>query len=71
MTQALRRMERDGLVERLVIASSPVAVEYRVTRLGMSLKEPLAALNAWTLAHGEAVEAAREAFDAGTRVKAA
>ena len=71
LTQALRRLERNGMVERLVIASSPVAVEYRSTALGRSLKEPLGALHAWAVAHGLEVMAAREAFDAAGRPQAA
>jgi DNA-binding HxlR family transcriptional regulator len=64
LTQALRRLERNGLVAREVIASSPVAVEYRITPLGRSLREPLAALQDWTVQHGTAVVAARDAYDA-------
>ena len=71
LTQALRRLERNGMVERAVIASSPVAVEYRSTALGRSLKEPLAALHAWAVAHGEEVMAARAAFDGAARPQAA
>ena len=65
LTQALRRLERNGILEREVIASSPVAVEYRITPLGRSLQVPMQALMAWTMAHGAEVEAARQAFDGG------
>lgn len=63
LTQSLRRLERNGLVERRVIASSPVAVEYEITPLGRTLQAPYQALYAWTQAHCGQVEAARAVFD--------
>ncbi|MBP1853230.1 winged helix-turn-helix transcriptional regulator [Rhizobium halophytocola] len=64
LTQCLRRLERNGLLERRVIPVSPVAVEYEISPLGRSLQKPFAALYGWTLENMEAVETAREAFDA-------
>ncbi len=63
LIQCLRRLERNGLVERQVIASSPVAVEYRITPLGRTLQAPFKALYAWTLENIDRVEQARDAFD--------
>jgi DNA-binding HxlR family transcriptional regulator len=63
LTQCLRRLERNGLLDRRVIASSPVAVEYQITPLGRTLQTPFKALYAWTLANMETVEQARNAFD--------
>lgn len=63
LTQCLRRLERNGLVARRVIASSPVAVEYQITPLGRTLQGPFKALYAWTLENMETVEQARSAFD--------
>ncbi|MCB8876185.1 winged helix-turn-helix transcriptional regulator [Acidisoma silvae] len=64
LTQALRRLERNGLATRRVIATSPVAVEYAITPLGQTLREPFAALLAWTLAHGGALADAQAGYDA-------
>lgn len=44
LTEALRRLEHNGLVHRKVIPSSQVAVEYSITPLGRSLQEPFVAL---------------------------
>jgi len=63
LTEALRRLERNGLVNRRVIASSPVAVEYSITPLGRTLQEPFVALIAWAQEHGHALETARAAVE--------
>lgn len=63
LTQSLRRLERNGLVARRVVPASPVAVEYAVTPLGHTLKQPCGALYAWAEAHRAEVAAAQAAFD--------
>ena len=63
LTQALRRLERNGILERVVVSISPVAVEYRITPLGMTLKEPMMALYEWSIKWADEVEVARAAFD--------
>jgi DNA-binding HxlR family transcriptional regulator len=63
LTEALRRLERNGMVSRHVIPISPVAVEYSVTPLGRTLKEPFGALCTWALEHEHEVEQARQSFD--------
>lgn len=63
LTEALRRLERNGLVHRRVIPSSQVAVEYSITPLGSSLREPFVALIAWAKAHGGSIEDAQQAYD--------
>ncbi|MEI4486356.1 helix-turn-helix domain-containing protein [Frigidibacter sp. MR17.14] len=64
LTQTLRKLERNGLIERRVIASSPVAVEYAMSELGQTLLPPFRALYVWTKEMFPQVEAARAAFDA-------
>ena len=63
LTQCLRRLERNGLVERRVVPISPVAVEYEITPLGRTLQPPFRALYAWTMENLGEVEEARTAFD--------
>ncbi len=63
LTQCLRRLERNGLIARRVIPTSPVAVEYEMTQLGRSLQGPFKSLYFWTMENMGAVEAARLAFD--------
>lgn len=64
LTQCLRRLERNGLVSRRVIAGSPIGVEYAITPLGSSLKEPIRALHAWTLDHETEILTAQRSYDA-------
>lgn len=63
LTQVLRNLERDGLVEREVTPSVPVRVDYRLTPLGASLDETLRPLKAWAEAHMPEVTRNREAYD--------
>lgn len=63
LTEALRRLERNGLISRHVIPVSPVAVEYSLTTLGHSLQEPFAALYSWAVQHQTEIETAQVKFD--------
>lgn len=47
LTQQLREMETDGLVERKVFPVVPPRVEYSITEHGRSLEPILKSLNAW------------------------
>jgi DNA-binding HxlR family transcriptional regulator len=48
LTETLRGMVADGLVERRVLkADPPQHVEYALTPLGLTLREPLAAICSW------------------------
>lgn len=55
LTQTLRRLQGDGLVDRDVFPGPPPRVEYRLTVLGQTLQEPIAMLTEWARAHGGAV----------------
>jgi DNA-binding HxlR family transcriptional regulator len=57
-------VERDGLVVRTVYPAVPVRVEYALTPLGQTLREPLKALTEWSVQHVAEVLAAREEYDA-------
>ncbi|WP_202843382.1 winged helix-turn-helix transcriptional regulator [Luteimonas saliphila] len=64
LTLTLKAMERDGLVGRTVLPTTPPQVEYALTDLGRSLVVPLHGLYAWTLRHLADIEAARGRFAA-------
>ncbi|MGO2521478.1 MAG: winged helix-turn-helix transcriptional regulator, partial [Microbacterium sp.] len=63
LTTALRRLERNGMVARVVIDTRPIAVEYRISDLGQTLQDLVDSLLAWTSAHLGDVDLAREQFD--------
>lgn len=53
LTQTLRELERNGLVQRVDRASKPLFVEYSLTPLGASLSEVLVTVDRWVEAnHG-------------------
>lgn len=63
LTSTLRRLERNGVVERQIVASRPVAVRYRITPLGKTLRAPVDVLLAWASTHMPEIERARQSFD--------
>jgi DNA-binding HxlR family transcriptional regulator len=64
LTDTLRVLERDGIVERHVYAEVPPRVEYELTDLGRTLYTPLRALGSWAEEYIDDVLVAREAYDA-------
>jgi DNA-binding HxlR family transcriptional regulator len=63
LTDSLRSLERDGLVDRHVYAEVPARVEYSLTALGWSATELLIALADWADEHLTEVEEARSRYD--------
>ena len=63
LTQTLRDLERNGLVQRVVYPVIPPHVEYSLTPLGQTLIEPIRALRQWAEAHVQEMEQARIEHD--------
>jgi DNA-binding HxlR family transcriptional regulator len=63
LTRTLRGLERDGIVKRTILPSSPPQVEYALTSLGGSLSKPMLALGKWACEHIEEVNEAQRLFD--------
>lgn len=64
LTQTLRALERDGLIERSVVPTVPVTVSYELTELGESLVATVRGLKRWAEGHMDQVLANRAAYDA-------
>jgi DNA-binding HxlR family transcriptional regulator len=64
LTLTLRGMERDGLIKRTVTPTNPPRVDYELTALGHSLREPIEELGRWALAHQSEIKKAQARFDA-------
>ena len=67
LTETLRRLERNGLVERHVVTASPIAVVYSITPLGRTLQAPFLSLYDWALDHQGDLNEAQRRFDANGR----
>ncbi len=52
LSQRLRELERAGVLERTVVASSPPFAEYRLTPAGRALRPMVEALERWTALSG-------------------
>lgn len=62
--QTLRALERDGLVARTVLATRPIAIDYRLTDRGHDLLPLAQSLKRWAEANLAAIEADNDRFDA-------
>ena len=63
LTQALRKLERNGIIIRTVFPVVPPRVEYALSPLGRSLIGVLGTLSSWAESHFVQVVHAREKFD--------
>jgi|SRR5579872_3151282 DNA-binding HxlR family transcriptional regulator len=63
LSQTLKSLERDGLVERRAFATVPVTVEYSITPLGRTLGATLESLRLWAETHIADVLAAQKRYD--------
>jgi DNA-binding HxlR family transcriptional regulator len=59
LTQNLRMLEHNGLVERTVHATVPPRVEYTLTPAGVGLREVVDGMCAWTQRHLAHIEESR------------
>ena len=59
LSQTLRTLMQDGFVAREVAPTSPPAVSYALTPLGVGITEPLRALTDWIRDHADAIFDAR------------
>lgn len=63
LTQNLRMLERNGLVERKVYPTVPPRVEYTLTAPGQGLRATVDGMCGWTHRYLGHIEAARRRFD--------
>lgn len=61
LTETLRRLQFNGLVDRRAHPDAPSRVAYELTALGRTLLAPIDAFGAWAFEHGDEVMAAQEA----------
>jgi DNA-binding HxlR family transcriptional regulator len=63
LSATLRKLERDGLIERHVYARVPARVEYELSDAGEALLAALTPLLAWEAEHRIQLSRAREQYD--------
>ena len=63
LTRTLKMLERDGMIERTVHASTPPQVEYRLTPLGHSLSQTVRQLADWAAENRQNIEDNRLLYD--------
>jgi DNA-binding HxlR family transcriptional regulator len=63
LTLTLKKLERDGLVDRESFPEIPPRVEYRLTPLGATLIPPAVAFATWARENSEQILARRAEFD--------
>ena len=66
LSLTLKKLERDGLVNRAYHPTIPPKVEYKLTDMGESFREPVSALGSWALKNLTKIDKAREQYDAAT-----
>lgn len=66
LSQTLRKLERDGLVNRQAFPTVPVTVEYSLTEMGLSLAGMIEPISSWAETNIEAVLQAQGRFDERT-----
>ena len=64
LTQTLRMLERDGMVDRTVTPTVPVRVDYELTPLGQGLYGLLSQVRYWAAEKTDEVDEARGRYDA-------
>ena len=63
LSLTLKKLERDGLVSRTYHPTIPPKVEYKLTRMGESFREPVSALGHWALENLTKIDKARKTYD--------
>lgn len=63
LTDTLRKLERNGIVERTVYPVVPPKVEYKLTNLGQSLFKTTEMMAQWAESNGDEIKKSRDRYD--------
>ncbi|WP_024872375.1 winged helix-turn-helix transcriptional regulator [Tolumonas lignilytica] len=63
LSQTLKKLERDGLIERRVFATMPVTVGYSLTPLALTLVKTIESLAHWAEDNMDAMREAQTRYD--------
>lgn len=62
LTQTLRDLERNGIIDRIDYAEVPPRVEYKLTKVGHSLSRLMKQLEFWIIEHYDYICSAQERY---------
>ena len=63
LSLTLKKLQRDGLIDRIYHPTIPPKVEYKLTEMGQSFREPVNAVGFCALENLSKIDAARFAYD--------
>ncbi len=64
LSQTLKKLERNGFLERVVVSDKPLNVEYHFTELSVPLADLIKSMGVWVRENFEDVQSAQENYDA-------
>ncbi len=64
LSQKLKMLERDGFIERKILDSKPIKVEYSLTKLGLELADTAFQFKIWAQSHMQYVLESQQRYDA-------
>ena len=62
LSNTLKRLEKDGFIQRTLYPEVPLRVEYALTDLGMSFLDPIAVLVHWAEGNHQRILTARQNY---------
>lgn len=68
LTETLRKLERNGIVERKSYPVVPPQVEYKLTSIGLDLLQLSGVLSNWIAIHEEEIVRSQKSYDRRNRV---
>jgi DNA-binding HxlR family transcriptional regulator len=66
LTQTLRDLERDGIIDRIDYAEVPPRVEYKLTKVGHSLSRLMKQMEFWIVEHYDYILSAQARYKRNT-----
>ena len=63
LTETLRKLERNGIIERTLYPTIPPQVEYKLTSLGLELLPITESMSSWSTKYTDKVVNAQKAYD--------
>lgn len=63
LTETLRKLERNGIIDRRAYPTIPPQVEYKLTPLGLDLLKLSGVLSEWVDIHADEIKRAQQSYD--------